>query len=334
MSLLVQGNNPAAIKTAERNIFTATAGQTIFNIIQGYQPGDIDVFLNGVRLVDGEDFSASNGVSVTLTSGASVGDSVVVVCFRPFQVADFYTKSEQDARYVNTTGDTMTGVHRHNSYLAIGKGPANNDQITWNAIPDNAGNYTPHWAGSSDAGGTIIGMPYGGGGGLEIRTLRHGTSGNTRVQSDYPVRMSIDDSGRITMPYQPMFMAHNSSGHQTSNTAEIMAFVNTVTNIGNCYNTTTYRFTAPIGGTYRFSKSYMTYAGNHERTQFRKNGVGVGDQSYTDTATATGSYNRGCYEIIITLAAGDYIEVWRNVGNETATASHVAYRHFCGQLIG
>lgn len=121
MSLLVQGNNPAAIKTAERNVFTATTNQTLFPIVQGYQVGDIDVFLNGVRLVEGDDYSASNGASVSLTSGAAVGDSVVVVCFRPFQVADFYTKSEQDTRYVNAAGDTMTGNLSFPSGTAINK---------------------------------------------------------------------------------------------------------------------------------------------------------------------------------------------------------------------
>lgn len=110
MGLLVSGQNPAAIKTAERNIFTATASQTSFTITQGYQPGDIDVYLNGIRLVDTEDYIALNGSTVVLNEAATVGDSVVVVCFYPFSVTSHYTKSESDTRYVNAGGDTMTGA--------------------------------------------------------------------------------------------------------------------------------------------------------------------------------------------------------------------------------
>jgi len=44
-----------------------TAGQTVFNIT--YTVGRIVMFLNGVKLVDGVDFTATNGTDVTLTTG-------------------------------------------------------------------------------------------------------------------------------------------------------------------------------------------------------------------------------------------------------------------------
>ena len=50
---------------------TATAGQTTFSV--SYTAGYIDVFLNGIRLNSGE-FTASNGSSVVLATGASLGD--------------------------------------------------------------------------------------------------------------------------------------------------------------------------------------------------------------------------------------------------------------------
>jgi hypothetical protein len=57
--------------------FTATAGQTTFTV--AYVVGAIDVFRNGIRLVDGDDYAATDGISVVLVSAASDGDSVVVV---------------------------------------------------------------------------------------------------------------------------------------------------------------------------------------------------------------------------------------------------------------
>jgi hypothetical protein len=56
--------------------FTATEGQTVFNY--SYEPGFIDVFLNGIRL-NGTEFIAGNGTSITLITPASVNDVLDVV---------------------------------------------------------------------------------------------------------------------------------------------------------------------------------------------------------------------------------------------------------------
>lgn len=51
----------------------ATAGQTTFPITRGYTPGWIEIFHNGLKLFP-TDYTATNGTSVVLTSGATVGD--------------------------------------------------------------------------------------------------------------------------------------------------------------------------------------------------------------------------------------------------------------------
>ena len=53
---------------------TATAGQTLFQPSGGYRINQIAVFRNGTRLVDGQDFTARDGASVTLLSGAVLND--------------------------------------------------------------------------------------------------------------------------------------------------------------------------------------------------------------------------------------------------------------------
>lgn len=58
------------------NEFTATANQTTFTV--NYTVGTIDVFLNGVKLLQG-DYTATNGTSVVLDDGAAVNDKVEVV---------------------------------------------------------------------------------------------------------------------------------------------------------------------------------------------------------------------------------------------------------------
>ena len=67
--------------------FTADSGQTIFsgNDIVGaslaYQPGNIQVFMNGLLLNDSDDYNALNGMSVVLTSGADASDEIKVASF-------------------------------------------------------------------------------------------------------------------------------------------------------------------------------------------------------------------------------------------------------------
>ena len=67
--------------------FTADSGQTIFsgNDLTGaslaYQPGNIQVFMNGLLLNDSDDYTASNGMSVVLTSGADASDEIKIASF-------------------------------------------------------------------------------------------------------------------------------------------------------------------------------------------------------------------------------------------------------------
>ena len=75
-----------------------------------YTPTYVHVFHNGVRLVDGSDFTATNGTSITLSNSAVSGDEVVVISYSSFQVADHYNKTESDTRFINTAGDTLTGT--------------------------------------------------------------------------------------------------------------------------------------------------------------------------------------------------------------------------------
>ena len=64
------------------NRYVATASQTLFPASGtiSYTVGYVDVFLNGTKL-DSTEFTASNGTTVTLTTGATVDDIVELVAF-------------------------------------------------------------------------------------------------------------------------------------------------------------------------------------------------------------------------------------------------------------
>ena len=78
------GGTPITINTFE---YTATANQTTFSgsddnsATMSYTAGNIFVYLNGVLLVDTDDYTATNGTSVVLQSGAAVNDKVQIAAF-------------------------------------------------------------------------------------------------------------------------------------------------------------------------------------------------------------------------------------------------------------
>lgn len=73
--------------------YTATNGQTTFSgadvngVTMAYTAGFLEVFVNGVRL-NKVDFTATSGTSVVLGAPANLGDTVTVVTFTSFNVAN------------------------------------------------------------------------------------------------------------------------------------------------------------------------------------------------------------------------------------------------------
>ena len=61
---------------------TATQGQTALTFDAGYTSGFVDVYINGVRQITGVDYAETNSTTVTLTSGATVGDEIEIVAWK------------------------------------------------------------------------------------------------------------------------------------------------------------------------------------------------------------------------------------------------------------
>ena len=73
----------AAITTTAGSLTDMSAvvdvGQSVYTI--AYTVGKIAVYLNGVKLVNGTDFTATNGTSVTLSAGVSASENLCFVTF-------------------------------------------------------------------------------------------------------------------------------------------------------------------------------------------------------------------------------------------------------------
>jgi hypothetical protein len=93
--------------TAYRTVteFTATAGQTTFTP-PSYNVGFINVYLNGV-LLGSADYTATNGTTVVLSTGASAGNLVTVESFRIESVANAISNS---AGAINLAGSLISGI--------------------------------------------------------------------------------------------------------------------------------------------------------------------------------------------------------------------------------
>ena len=70
-------------------------------IRDSYDVGFVDVYLNGVKLLAGTDFTATNGTAIILSSGATAGDIVDIVAYGAFELANHCTQTQSDARYAS-----------------------------------------------------------------------------------------------------------------------------------------------------------------------------------------------------------------------------------------
>ena len=102
---------------------TATADQTLFTVTGGYRINHLAVFRNGVRLVDGSDYTARDGSSVTLLTAANLNDSLEFQIFDDFRVADaiIADKSTQTINgSLSATGGFNIGIQSGGTDIATG----------------------------------------------------------------------------------------------------------------------------------------------------------------------------------------------------------------------
>ena len=71
-----------------RQIFNPTSSTTNFTFSAGYTVGYLDLYLNGTRLIEGQDFTASDTSTIILLSAAINGDVLEAVAYKAFNLAD------------------------------------------------------------------------------------------------------------------------------------------------------------------------------------------------------------------------------------------------------
>ena len=103
--------------TIARQHYNPTGVQTDFTFNSGYTVGLIDAYLNGVKLIEGNDYTASDGSTVGLTTAAISLDTLELVAYKAFNlgfvnssVADFNVGANLTVAGNATFNGTVTGA--------------------------------------------------------------------------------------------------------------------------------------------------------------------------------------------------------------------------------
>ena len=83
------GRAPAdSAVTVARQTFSPTGVTTDFTFASGYVPGYFDIFINGVKMIEGSDYTSTDGSTFSvLNGGATNGDVIEGVAYKAFNAA-------------------------------------------------------------------------------------------------------------------------------------------------------------------------------------------------------------------------------------------------------
>ena len=169
------GRNPGdSAVTVARQSYTASGITTDFTFASGYTVGYFDIYINGVKMIEGSDYTSSDGSTFSiLNGGAADGDAIEAVAFKAFNAA-----SVSDASGSFTVGSNLTV----GGFISAG------GTITGSAFYGDGSNLSNIISGVGiNSGGTNIG--YG------VTTLNFVGSGTTIVVSGTTANISAGGGG-------------------------------------------------------------------------------------------------------------------------------------------
>ena len=98
-----------------RQTFSPTGITTTFTFASGYTVGYLDVFLNGAKQIEGQDYDANNGSTFDVSGGgATNGDVIEAVAYKAFNVSNV-----KDAPGDFTVGNNLTVVGHTTATQAV-----------------------------------------------------------------------------------------------------------------------------------------------------------------------------------------------------------------------
>ncbi len=346
-----------------RQLFTATAGQTTFTPSAGYNPGALEVFMNGLMLL-ASDYTATNSSTVVLGVAANAGDEVEILTYQINTIGDTVSASNGGTF---TSDVTVNGTVAATAYTGDGSGLTG---VGSPSIDDN-GNATAITITNDEKVGVGTTNPIAllsvvdstTGSGMEfqpeIATNTNRLTNYNRTASAYKnfrldalqlefqtsgnERMKIDASGRVTMPSQPAFYVGKGTSQSpigpTINTEYTLTYTSEKYDVGNNFANST--FTAPVTGKYLFhAQAMVNFAetgGNYYWLRINASNRSFGSiQSikYSSIPTYQTFITRG----IVDMDAGDTATVGMRYGSVVGSNPDVnvddTWTWFSGYLLG
>ena len=303
------------LATPTSQYFSGNGSTTAFTLNRPVNVAeDLNVYVNNVAQQPGAGKSyTATGTTLTFDAAPDAGTNNVYVVYRG--LAEPTTRLEHPSgQPISATTGTFSGAVTAASTASI----AGHASVGVNAV-DSTRALTV--AGASDGSGSSILVCY-----------------NSSLAAKFAVRddgvitagsnLSLDASGRLTVPVQPYFFAE--STHTGTLLSTGVCPYNTVThNVGNHYNGSNYTFTAPVAGRYLFTVSALNYpsaAGSGE-LYFSINGGGytalMRFQGIASQQSITGS-------AILNLSVNDTVKVYGSL----YFYANGGHGHLSGMLLG
>ena len=147
--------------------------------------------------------------------------------------------------------------------------------------------------------------------------------------------MRMHANGYITQPSQPSFSAHRNSNNWDVSNGSVLPWDQTRHNTGSHFNTSNYRFTAPVTATYEFS-FYSIYntnlSGSNGAVAMRINGSVPGQGTRCHFCKSGTNWDHISYSVRYYLNANDYVDMV-NDGGQTIRYHGGQWSSFTGQLV-
>ena len=107
--------------TVARQTFTPTGVTTTFTFTSGYTPGYFDIYLNGIRMIEGSDYTSTDGSTFSiLDGGATNGDVIEGVAYKAFNAATATVGISSAGTPISTQANTLNFIGAGNTFALRG----------------------------------------------------------------------------------------------------------------------------------------------------------------------------------------------------------------------
>lgn len=306
---------PVAFSGVRTQSFNGTGSASLFTLNRQVNlVTDIEVIVNNVQQspFDGSYSIVNNGLGLQFSENPSAGTNNIYVVYRDQPLGSLI-----DQGAVRKSGDTMSGTLTVAGNLLVSA--------------ESGGNRTIGAASGTNT--TVVlqaSTAIGGGPNIELTkdNVAYFDSNITKFRStDASLSYGgFDTAGRFTLPNQPAFDAYKSAGGVSA--GAVIPFNNTRTNRGGHFNTSTYRFTAPVAGVY----FVYLHCGVNISSGTTWYGIRVNGTRVLDAEFAGSGWFNPFLAGTLTLSVGDYVDALM-IGAPSSTDSST-WTGFGGYLLG